>query len=58
MSVQAHATKREQLPDSNLLSYKPLPGSRKIYKSGILHPDLRVPFREIAISDTVGPNNV
>lgn len=55
---QAQATKREKLPDPNLLGYKPLPGSRKVYKSGILHPDLRVPFREIAISDTVGPNNV
>ena len=55
---QAQAAKREQLPDSNHLSYKALPGSSKVYKSGILHPDLRVPFREISISDTVGPNNV
>lgn len=58
MSIQTQAAKREQLPDSNHLSYKPLPGSSKIYKSGIIHKDLRVPFREIAVSDTIGPNNI
>ncbi|MBL8013875.1 MAG: phosphomethylpyrimidine synthase ThiC [Candidatus Omnitrophica bacterium] len=57
MSLHAQTSKREQLPDSNLLSYKPLPGSRKVYKSGLIHKDVRVPFREIALSDTIGPNN-
>ena len=27
----------------------PIPGSRKVYAAGELHPDLRVPFREIAL---------
>ncbi|MFO0573150.1 MAG: phosphomethylpyrimidine synthase ThiC [Polyangia bacterium] len=35
--------------------YEPLPGSRKIYVSGS-RPDLRVPFREVALSPTqAGP---
>src|SRR5438874_9399120 len=31
---------------------KPLPNSRKIYLNGKLHPDLRVPFREISLAPT------
>jgi len=27
----------------------PIPGSRKVYVEGVLFPDLRVPFREIAL---------
>ena len=49
--------KTEQLPNTHHLSYTPLPGSRKIYKNGSLHKDLRVPFREVALSPTKGPNN-
>jgi len=30
----------------------PLPNSRKIYLSGQLHPDIRVPFREISLAPT------
>src|SRR4051812_35452670 len=30
----------------------PLPNSRKIYLPGSLHPDLRVPFREISLAPT------
>ncbi|NRQ18010.1 phosphomethylpyrimidine synthase ThiC [Ensifer sesbaniae] len=32
----------------------PLPASRKVHKAGILHPDLRVPMREIALHPTSG----
>jgi phosphomethylpyrimidine synthase len=46
------AIKKETLPDGHLLSYKPLPGSSKIYKFGIIHKDIRVPFRQIDLSDT------
>ncbi|CAF0698632.1 phosphomethylpyrimidine synthase ThiC [Candidatus Methylacidithermus pantelleriae] len=28
------------------------PGSRKVYVSGVLHPDVRVPFREVELSAT------
>ncbi len=26
-----------------------IPGSRKVYRRGVLHPDLRVPFREVQV---------
>ncbi|MCG5481967.1 MAG: phosphomethylpyrimidine synthase ThiC, partial [Ensifer alkalisoli] len=32
----------------------PLPASKKVYKPGELHPDLRVPMREIALHPTSG----
>lgn len=35
-------------------NYKALPGSQKVYHPGSLHPDLKVPFREVRLSDTVG----
>ena len=40
------------LPDAHHLSYKPLPGSSKIYRSGKIHQDIRVPFRQIELSAT------
>ncbi|RWD43679.1 MAG: phosphomethylpyrimidine synthase ThiC, partial [Mesorhizobium sp.] len=36
------------------VSTGPLPASRKIHKSGILHPQVRVPMREIAVHPTAG----
>ena len=30
----------------------PLPGSRKVYVPGVLHPELRVPMREISQTPT------
>jgi phosphomethylpyrimidine synthase len=35
---------------------KPLPNSRKIYVSGKLHSDIRVPFREISLAPTKSMN--
>ncbi|MEL7544286.1 MAG: phosphomethylpyrimidine synthase ThiC [Pseudomonadota bacterium] len=32
----------------------PLPASRKVHKTGTLHPDIRVPMREIAVHPTAG----
>src|ERR1700761_9614190 len=32
----------------------PIPGSNKIYVPGVLHPDLRVPFREVHVHPTAG----
>ena len=34
------------------ISRGPLPGSRKVYLPGDLHPFLRVPMREVALSPT------
>ena len=31
------------------LAVEPIPGSRKVYATGCAHPDLRVPFREVAL---------
>ena len=28
------------------------PGSRKVYQAGVLWPDIRVPFREVAVHPT------
>lgn len=48
--------KSEQLPSTNSIRYEPLPGSRKIYKLAA-NSKVRVPMREVALSDTKGPNN-
>ncbi len=47
-----NALKPEQLGLANRLSYGPLSGSKKIYIPGITYSDIRVPFREIELSDT------
>ena len=31
------------------ITAEPIPGSRKVYSTGCAHPDLRVPFREVAV---------
>jgi len=36
----------------------PLPASRKIYKTGTLYPDIKVPMREIQVHPTAGEPNV
>jgi phosphomethylpyrimidine synthase len=33
-------------------SFRSFPNSRKVYERGALHPDIRVPFREIALTST------
>ncbi|MDX2062510.1 MAG: phosphomethylpyrimidine synthase ThiC [Bacteroidia bacterium] len=38
-------------PDSSVLSRAPFPASRKIYVPGQQYPDLRVPMREIGLTD-------
>ena len=35
-----------------LTAENPLPNSRKIYVAGQLHPDIRIPFREISLAPT------
>ncbi|MBT4463111.1 MAG: phosphomethylpyrimidine synthase ThiC, partial [Rhodospirillaceae bacterium] len=32
----------------------PLPSSRKVYTAGNIHPDIRVPMREIDLHETAG----
>ena len=38
-------------------SSEPLPNSSRVYVSGTIHPDLRVPFRQIQLSPTRHANN-
>jgi hypothetical protein len=54
--VSNSTEKKFKLFDANL-SYSPLPGSRKIYKSGTMFKDLKVPFRQIALSPTIDYKN-
>src|SRR5438445_4239522 len=51
----------ERLPYKSMIAKKeiieptadsPLPNSRKIYVGGKIHPDIRVPFREISLAPT------
>ncbi|HEV7322223.1 MAG TPA: phosphomethylpyrimidine synthase ThiC [Ensifer sp.] len=41
-------------PAALTVTQGPLPASRKVHKSGVLHPDIRVPMREIALHPTSG----
>ncbi len=56
MTPQTLSANKEVLPATLHLSYKPLAGSKKIYKLGVVHPDIRVPFRQIDLSNTQGAN--
>ncbi len=46
-----HTTNSPQAPT---VTQGPLPASTKIYKSGKIHPDIRVPMREISLHPTAG----
>lgn len=39
-------------PNVSSLNDGPLPGSKRVYVKGTLHPDIRVPMREISVSPT------
>ena len=54
MSGPKRASNRLGVDDSALagITRGPLPASRKVYLSGSLHPDVRVPIREIAQTPT------
>ncbi|WP_104666647.1 phosphomethylpyrimidine synthase ThiC [Ensifer adhaerens] len=41
-------------PAALAVTQGPLPASRKVHKPGVLHPDIRVPMREIALHPTSG----
>src|SRR5690349_1649729 len=41
-------------PEAPKVTQGPLPASTKVYKSGRLHPDIRVPMREVALHPTAG----
>jgi len=41
---------------NNNFNHKHLPGSEKFYKQGSLFPEIKVPFRKIALSNTIQKN--
>ncbi|MEN7551014.1 phosphomethylpyrimidine synthase ThiC [Rapidithrix thailandica] len=43
--------KKDKIPNQEVISREPLPASKKIYVKGKIH-DIKVPMREIALSDT------
>ncbi|OGX06763.1 MAG: phosphomethylpyrimidine synthase ThiC [Omnitrophica WOR_2 bacterium GWA2_47_8] len=53
----SNSSVNQTAPDQKDLTIKPFPGSTKIYQDGKIFQDIRVPFREIKLADTVGMNN-
>jgi phosphomethylpyrimidine synthase len=43
--------KQDKAPEQQVISCKPIPGSKKIYVNGSLH-NIKVPMREITLTDT------
>jgi len=42
------------LPPNLSVTKGPLPASKKVYKPGTIHPDIRVPMRETTLHPTSG----
>ncbi|MBZ9729897.1 phosphomethylpyrimidine synthase ThiC [Salegentibacter sp. JZCK2] len=49
--------KKDQTPKQQTISRAPFPNSEKIYVSGKIHPDIKIPMRKISLSDTVDKFN-
>ncbi|TDN95467.1 hydroxymethylpyrimidine synthase [Salegentibacter sp. 24] len=49
--------KKDQTSKQQTISRAPFPNSEKIYVSGKIHPDIKVPMRKISLSDTVDKFN-
>ncbi|MHC1548524.1 phosphomethylpyrimidine synthase ThiC [Phyllobacterium sp. K27] len=47
-----------KITEAPKVSTGPLPASTKIYKPGLIHADIRVPLREIAVHPTAGEPNL
>jgi phosphomethylpyrimidine synthase len=45
--------KKETLPNHEVISRQPFPGSEKIYIKGNLYPEIQVPMRSISLSPTM-----
>ena len=45
------------LPEQKNLSYKPFTGSKKIYMTGKIYQDIRVPFRQVNQAPSLGPHS-
>src|SRR5437773_8257488 len=49
---------RERLPGRDVSDSYQFPASAKVHLSGSIHPDVRVPMREIALSPTRALNGI
>lgn len=49
--------KKDQTPKQQTISRAPFPNSEKIFVSGKIHADVKVPMRKISLSDTVDKFN-
>ncbi len=49
--------KKDQTPNQHVISRAPFPNSEKIYVSGKIYPDIKVPMRKVFLSDTVDKFN-
>ncbi|SKB30253.1 phosphomethylpyrimidine synthase [Salegentibacter holothuriorum] len=49
--------KKDQTPKQQTISRAPFPNSEKIYVSGKIHPEIKVPMRKISLDDTVDKFN-
>ena len=54
MNIQTPVDKKgpSKRPGNETIPTGERPGSRKVYAGGVLHPDIRVPFREVAVHPT------
>ncbi len=57
MIIQSKDVSNKPTPETISISYKPLPGSTKIYKEGKIFKNILVPFRRIELSDTINAKN-
>ncbi|WP_342358894.1 phosphomethylpyrimidine synthase ThiC [Terrarubrum flagellatum] len=53
--MNKHVNQKNLQPAPQTVTTGPIAGSRKIYAAPASHPDMRVPFREIALSDPLEP---
>ena len=48
---KSSCSKKKSAPLQGALDFHPFDGSRKVYAKGKIHPQIRVPFREIALNE-------
>ena len=53
--MNEHAKSRKFQPVPQSVTTGPIAGSRKVYAAPKTHPDMRVPLREIVLSDPLEP---
>src|SRR5438128_3336458 len=55
-AVSDRRAKKDRRSESAATTNSSLPNSKKVYVAGKLHPDIRVPFREISLAPTKSMN--